>query len=156
MAAQKTLDAILTLLHEHPGLFVAEVATEAGLGRSTAGKALAELEQQERAHRILPTQGTKNSALQPARWFLLYDTPESLAIANTLQEQPGMDADVIGGGAADPAQHPDHAVSAALTSSRTATKTRRPPPTPATRHPQPATPPTRGRVSARANSAPSC
>lgn len=112
MVAQKTLDAVLTLLHEHPGLSVADVAMQAKLGRSTAGKALAELDRQERAHRVLPAQGTKNSALQPARWFLFVDTPESLAIADTVLEQPAQDAEAPGAGAADPAQHLDHALSA--------------------------------------------
>lgn len=101
MAAQKTLDAVLALLHQQPGLTATEIAAQAGLGRSTAGKALAELERQERAHRILPTPGTESGQPQPARWFLLVDTPESLAIAEIVQQQPARDASAPDDGAAD-------------------------------------------------------
>jgi DNA-binding MarR family transcriptional regulator len=61
-------DAVLAALSAHPGTTAAELAEEAAIGRSTAGKALAALEKEGKAIR---TPGAQEGARRlPDRWCL--------------------------------------------------------------------------------------
>lgn len=79
MVGQKVLDGVLEMLRESPGRPVSEVAAGTGLSRSTTGKALAELERQKRARRVLPASPTQPGPLKSTLWFLPADTIAPLA-----------------------------------------------------------------------------
>jgi DNA-binding MarR family transcriptional regulator len=66
MPATTTTDAVLAALEQRPDTTTAELAAAAGLGRSTAGKALAALERDGRVRRTLG--GHDGGRQRPDRW----------------------------------------------------------------------------------------
>jgi len=92
MASQTTIDAVIAALHVHPGLTANDVAEQCGLGRSTAAKALATLERQDRVHRVSDTGEAAGGRKAPAGWRLTTvpntDSQEAEPIKGTVTGNP--------------------------------------------------------------------
>lgn len=109
MVGQAILDGVLEMLRERPGLAVSELAAGTGLSRSTAGKALAELESQNRARRVLPEKATQPGPSKPTLWYPPTDTPEAPAI----RQQTTQDTDARDENASNATDQDDLAVTLA-------------------------------------------
>ncbi|HEV8650564.1 MAG TPA: MarR family transcriptional regulator [Actinomycetes bacterium] len=72
-AKTPSVEAILDALRHHPDATAAELAEAAGIGRSTAGKTLANLEAQGRVSRQRDTSGGGKAT--PDHWTLVSDPP---------------------------------------------------------------------------------
>src|SRR6266516_2236930 len=72
-AKTPAVEAILHALRQHPNATAAELADHAGIGRSTANKALANLAAEGRATR--QRGGRVNGRIIPDRWSLDSDEP---------------------------------------------------------------------------------
>lgn len=68
-----TADKLLAALAKNPGATAAELAEAAGIGRSTANKALAVLEAEGRVSRT--ARGPEGGRRQPDRWNLVTSSP---------------------------------------------------------------------------------
>jgi DNA-binding MarR family transcriptional regulator len=123
-AKPPSVEGILDALGQHPDATTAELAEAAGIGRSTAGKTLANLEAQGRVSRQRGTsQGGKAA---PDRWTLV---PEPLADHHDRAEpRPQAAAEVAADEPADTTQTPAEASSAeaSVAASRSAPDTDQP------------------------------
>jgi DNA-binding MarR family transcriptional regulator len=100
MPTNNSTAAVLSALGQHPGATVAELADAAGLGRSTAGKALVALERQGKVERR--PGGRAGGRNEPDRWALARPGPQRSAerlgrgqlaglVAGYLASHPGQD-----------------------------------------------------------------
>jgi hypothetical protein len=85
-AKPSSIEAVLDVLRQHPGATAAQVAEQAGIGRSTAARTLANLETQGRATRRRGKAEAGGRAA-PDRWSLAPEAPTDRADAG----QPASD-----------------------------------------------------------------
>ncbi len=104
-AKPSSTEAVLDALLQHPGATAAQVAEQAGIGRSTAARTLANLEAQGRATRQRGKAEAGGRAA-PDRWSLPPEAPADRAAA----EQPASDQPTTEpAGTAQPSGTPGHA-----------------------------------------------